>query len=106
MGSLGHNRRSVTKDDIEKLRQLLAGTDAEVRAPSDSGYDKSIDRWSKAAEKPAGVAIVPTSAKDVSIAIRYATDNGLDVAVRGGGHSTAGVSSTDGGLLIDLQSRK
>ena len=80
MGSTG--KQPVTNADIDNLRNLLSGTDTQVRAPSDSGYDKSIDRWSKAAEKPAGVAIVPTSAKGVSIAVKYATEHGLDLAVK------------------------
>jgi FAD/FMN-containing dehydrogenase len=105
MGSIGESKRRVTADDINNLRSLLNGTEAEVRGPGDTGYDKSIDRWSKAAEKPAGVAIAPTSAKEVAIAVKYAAENGLDLAVKGGGHSTAGVSSTDGGVLIDLQSK-
>lgn len=105
MGSIGDTGRLVSANDIDSLRQLLNGTQAEVRGPSDSGYEKSIDRWSKAAEKPAGVAIAPTCAQDVSIVVKYAAQNGLDVAVKGGGHSTAGVSSTNGGILIDLQSK-
>ena len=63
MGSVGSDRHLVRTGDIEKLRELLSGTDAYVRAPSDTDYGKSIDRWSKGAEKPAGVAVVPTSAK-------------------------------------------
>ena len=102
MGSTGPGRQSVTNADIDKLRELLSGTDAHVRAPSDQDYDKSIERWSKAAEKPAGVAIVPTSTKEVSITVKYASEHNLDIATKGGGHSTAGASSTNGGLLIDL----
>lgn len=102
MGSIGPGKRDVTAADISKLKELLSGTNAHVRGPSDPDYAKSIDRWSKAAEKPAGVAVVPTSAEEVSIAVKYAGENGLDLAVKGGGHSTAGVSSTNGGLLIDL----
>ena len=102
MGSTGPGKRDVTDADISMLKELLSGTNASVRGPSDPDYAKSLDRWSKAAEKPAGVAIVPTSAEEVSIAVKYATEQGLDLAVKGGGHSTAGVSSTNGGLLIDL----
>lgn len=105
MGSIGENKRLVSKEDVDRLRQLLSGTQAEVRSPTDTGYDKSIDRWSKAAEKPAGVAIAPTCSEDVSIVVKYAAQNGLDLAVKGGGHSTAGVSSTDGGILVDLHSK-
>lgn len=102
MGSIGPSRRTVEDADIEKLRSLLSSTNAQVRGPSDTDYAKSIDRWSKAAEKRAGVAIVPTSSAEVAIAIKYASEQGIDVAVKGGGHSTAGVSSTEGGMLIDL----
>ncbi|TKA74512.1 hypothetical protein B0A55_08049 [Friedmanniomyces simplex] len=38
----------------------------------------------------------------IAIAVKYAAEQDLDVAVKGGGHSTAGASSTQGGLLIDL----
>ena len=106
MGSVGPGKRNVTDADIAKLKELLSGTDASVRGPSDSNYAKSIERWSKAAEKQAGVAIAPTSAEEVSIAVKYAAEQGLDLAVKGGGHSTAGVSSTKGGLLIDLGSMR
>ncbi|KAF2486487.1 hypothetical protein BDY17DRAFT_79917 [Neohortaea acidophila] len=102
MSSKAPSKRLITPDDINKLRDLLSSTDAHVRAPSDADYDKSISRWSSAAQKPAGVAIVPTTAQEVSIAVKYASENGIDLAVKCGGHSTAGVSSTNGGLLIDL----
>lgn len=98
------SKRNVSEADIKALRDLLSNTHAKVLTPSDSGYASSIERWSRAAEKPAGVSIVPTTAEEVAIAVKYANDHDLDVAVKGGGHSTAGASSTNGGLLIDLRS--
>ena len=95
-------RRKVTASDITQLHRLLSSTKAGVLTPTDSGYGLTIERWSRGAEKPSGVSICPTSAEEVAIAIRYATDHEIEVAVKGGGHSTAGASSTDGGLLIDL----
>lgn len=97
-------KRNVSEDDIKALRDLLSYTQAKVLTPSDPGYAASIERWSQAAEKPAGVSIVPTTAEEVAIAVKYANDQCIDVAVKGGGHSTAGASSTDGGVLIDLRS--
>lgn len=57
--------RAVASGDVDKLRYLLGGTDAQVITPKDDAYEKAIERWSKAAEKPAGVAIVPTDASQV-----------------------------------------
>lgn len=104
MGSISDTKRTVSNSDIEALRGLLSSTNAKILSPSDSGYNITIERWSRAAEKPAGVSIVPTTAEEVAVAVKYANDHDIDVAVRGGGHSTAGASSTHGGLLIDLRS--
>jgi FAD/FMN-containing dehydrogenase len=97
-------KRNVSEADIKALRDLLSNTQAKVLIPSDEEYAISIERWSRAAEKPAGVSIVPTTAAEVGIALRYANDHSIDVAIKGGGHSTAGASSTNGGLLIDMRS--
>lgn len=48
------------------------------------------------------MVVQPTEASDVSTALSWAQENTIDVAVKGGGHSTAGTSSSDGGLVIDL----
>lgn len=39
---------------------------------------------------------------EISKLVKFASEYGLDLAVRGGGHSTGGTSSTAGGLVIDL----
>ena len=51
--------------------------------------------------QPALVASCSGTA-DVVDAVGFARDQGLAVAIRGGGHSVAGLSSIDGGMLIDL----
>lgn len=57
-----------------------------------------------AAVKPAAAVLIPENDDAIAIAVQYATDNNIDLAIRGGGHSTAGSSSTNNGLLIDLGS--
>ncbi len=42
------------------------------------------------------------SSADVAVAIAFARQQGLEIAVRGGGHSFSGVSAADGSLMIDL----
>lgn len=104
MTATPQTKRNVTEEDIKALRDLLSYTQAQVLTPLDPGYATSIERWSRAAEKHAGASIVPITAEEVGIAVKYANDHSIDVAVKGGGHSTAGASSTNGGLLIDLRS--
>lgn len=84
---------------FDALRGAMAGS---VSEPGDADYDKArslfngdIDR------KPAAVALVSTPA-DVAAALAFAQAEGLEVTVRGGGHSTAGQSSRDDALMINL----
>jgi FAD/FMN-containing dehydrogenase len=99
-------RRLTDAKDIKAIRQLLSDTPAKIITPTDQDYADSIHSWSLAAVKPAGVSILPASAEDVSKVIRYANDNGIDLAVKGGGHSTSGASSTEGGILLNLKSMR
>jgi hypothetical protein len=107
MGSMPTNasKRTINDEDISSLQSILSSTDAKVLTSQDADYPASIHRWSSAAEKPAGVIVVPTNAEEAAQAVKYASDNNIDLAVKGGGHSTAGVSSTNGGLLIDLNAK-
>ena len=47
-----------------------------------------------------------TGVADVSDAVNFARDNGLEVSVRGGGHNVAGRAVTEGGVMIDLSKMK
>jgi hypothetical protein len=109
MGSTGEpttdtpsSRLPITPTHIAELRHLLSGSDATLLVPGDADFPATLHRWSGAAEKPAGATLVPTGTDSISLVLRYAAKHKLDVAVCGGGHSTSGASSTDGGLLISL----
>jgi hypothetical protein len=85
--------------DIESLRVVVAG---QVLLPGDPGYDEARTVWNGLIDRRPAVIVRCTSAADVSAALQFAAREGLEVSVRGGGHSTAGSSVVDAGLEIDL----
>jgi FAD/FMN-containing dehydrogenase len=87
-------------------RQTIPGHVGEVLEPGHPGYEAaravfngSIDR------RPALIARV-RSAADVQAALRFALAEEIPFAVRAGGHSLAGFSTIDDGLVIDLRELK
>lgn len=88
---------------IEQLRQRVNG---EVLLPGDESY--AVARQTKALvqDRFPSIIVRPTSAEDVSEAVKFAVANGLPLAVRGGGHSIAGHSTISGSLNIDLSTMR
>jgi FAD/FMN-containing dehydrogenase len=68
----------------------------------DDEYFKAIARWATNAERPARVVAFVKNTDDVALTLKYAQTNKLQIAIRGGGHSPAGTSSAEDGLVIDL----
>lgn len=84
------------------LRTLAEGFDGEVILPEAAGYESARRVWNQLIDrKPAAIARCRTRDDAVS-ALAVARDTGLEVAVRGGGHSFPGFSTTEGGLVLDL----
>jgi FAD/FMN-containing dehydrogenase len=85
---------------VQELREAVQGA---VLTPGDDGYAEASRVWNGAYDdrRPA-VVVRCTGAADVIAAVGFARSNGLTIAVRGGGHSIAGFSTSDGGIVIDL----
>jgi FAD/FMN-containing dehydrogenase len=88
---------------IPELREMFKG---EVIAPDDAGYDKARTLMMGGIDKRPSVIVRPTNAAEVAQIVRLARDSGLELAVRSGGHSGAGHSTTDGGIMLDLKLMK
>jgi len=82
---------------LDELKNLLSG---EVILPADAGYEGLRGSFVRVGS-PAIIVRCKDKA-DVAAAIRFAHDQGLALSVRSGGHSMSGLSTNDGGLVIDL----
>jgi FAD/FMN-containing dehydrogenase len=83
---------------------LLESFKGDIITPNSPSYKQSISRWAANASRPASYVFFVKDADDISIAIKFACSQSppLEIAIRGGGHSASGASSTDGGAVIDL----
>ena len=91
------------EEALAQLREVARGA---VMRPGEEGFDQArrvfngmIDRTPALIVRPAGVA-------DVMHAVNLARDNGLPIAVRGGGHNVAGHGTCDDGMLIDFSAMR
>lgn len=88
------------------LNELRASLRGGVLTPTDPGYDE-VRRIHNGmfVRRPALIARCLGTA-DVIDAVRFARTHELELAVRGGGHSVAGKSVCEGGLMLDLSLMK
>lgn len=84
---------------VEALRERLRGT---LVLPDDAEYEAARHVFNGMIDKRPAAIVRCLGVSDVMRSVEFARENGLLVAVRGGGHNTAGHGTCDGGLLIDL----
>jgi len=81
------------------LQQCFKG---DLLRPEESGYEEARAIWNRLAARKPGLIALCTDVRDVQNAVRAACEIGILTAVRCGGHSLAGFSTCDRGLVIDL----
>src|SRR6266478_4599042 len=70
--------------------------------PGESGYEDARVIWNGMVARRPGLIARCADVSDVQNAVRAAAETGILAAVRCGGHSLAGFSTCDDGLVIDL----
>ncbi|GAA3307279.1 FAD-binding oxidoreductase [Streptomyces cinereospinus] len=85
------------------LVELREDLDGDVFAPWDPGYDAARAVFNAAVDRRPAVIAQCAHADDVVRAVRFGRALDLNIAVRGGGHSVAGMGTNDAGLVIDLR---
>jgi FAD/FMN-containing dehydrogenase len=89
----------MTAPDLSGLKGVFAGT---LMTAEDLGYDEARRVWNADHDGHPAVIARCAGAADVAAAVRFASERGLEIAVRGGAHSTAGSSTVNDGLVVDL----
>ena len=88
---------------LDTLREGIRGT---VIGPDDDGYDDARKVRNGMIDRRPAVIVQPVNAGDVMTAVRFAADNDMTVAVRGGGHSVPGFGTCDEGVVVDLSAMR
>jgi len=86
-----------------------AGTDAlrarlacDVVTPDDEEYDEARKLHNLTFDRRPAMIVRARGAADVAESVKFARARGIELSIRGGGHSAAGHSVADGALVIDL----
>ena len=88
---------------LGELAQTLRG---ELIRPGDPNYDEARSIWNATHDKKPALIVRCIGVADVLRGVQFARSEGLSLAVRGGGHSIPGFSTSDGGLVLDLSPMK
>jgi hypothetical protein len=95
-----------TSPELESARRVAQALRADFRgqilARPEPGFTEAAAIWNAAAARNPGVILRCSNMRDVQMAIRCAVAEGPPTAVRCGGHSLAGFSSCQDGVVIDL----
>ena len=82
--------------------ELQAAVRGQVIRPGDNDYDEARAIWNATHDKYPALIVRCAGTADVIKTVEFARSQGLPLAVRGGAHSIAGFSTSDGGVVLDL----
>ena len=83
-------------------QDLAAAVRGDLIMPADPGYDQARAVYNAMIDRRPAAVVRCRDTADVITCVRFAAAHGVEIAVRGGGHNTAGLGVGDGALVIDL----
>jgi FAD/FMN-containing dehydrogenase len=89
-----------------KLEELAGQLRGKLVLPGDAQYDAARRVWNGMIDKRPALIARCAGVSDVVVAVGFARENGLPLAVRGGGHNVAGNATCDDGVVVDLSGMK
>jgi FAD/FMN-containing dehydrogenase len=97
---------TVSRLDSAAIDELASALRGQLIRPSDDDYDTARAMWNAMIDRRPALIARCTGVADIRMALAFAREHDLPVTVRGAGHSVAGRSTSDGGLMIDLGSMR
>src|SRR5919199_4255099 len=92
--------QETVEQAVRGVERSFAGT---ILRPGDAAYDEARTLFNSMIDKRPALIAQCATPLDVVAALRLGREQGMDIAVRSGGHSVAGMSLCDGGLVIDVR---
>jgi FAD/FMN-containing dehydrogenase len=93
----------LSSEDLQALLGAIRGT---VIQPDDADYDEARSLYNGMIDKHPRLIVRCADVADVITAVNFARDQGLLLAIRGGGHNGPGLGSCDDGLVVDLSAMR
>lgn len=100
------NLRRIDELNEKAIKDFIGLFRGQVIRPQDKIYDQARRVFNARFDKWPGLIVKPLDVNDVAATVRFANEENIILAVRGGGHSYAGYSVCDGGMVIDLSGMK
>jgi FAD/FMN-containing dehydrogenase len=88
------------------IPQLRAQVNGRVITPDDPAYDQARTVFYGGFDRRPAVVVQAADAADVARVVTLASETGQELAVRSGGHSPAGHSVLDEGIVLDLSAMR
>ncbi len=88
------------------MDEFKASLRGELIQPQDQGYDAARKVYNAMIDRRPQLIARCSDVADIITAVKFARENNMLLAIRGGGHNGAGLGVCDGGLVIDLSRRR
>jgi len=98
-----HPLGTVARLNEEDIKELDDGLRGSLVLPDHEAYEDTRNVWNGLVNKYPAVIVRAEGGVDVARAVKFARDNDLELAVRGGAHNQTGAAMVDNGLVVDLE---
>ena len=109
---MGDNRQDTPRLPLAKpldeaaIQAFSSRVRGQLIRPEDDGYDEARTVFYGGFDRRPALIVRVKDATDISHVIALARESGLELAIKSGGHSVAGHSTIDGGIVLDITEMK